>query len=198
MADAWFIAREDQYFSNHGWIPAMTHALRFSNEAEAKEQLETYRRLNPPLVRAARVEHRNWNETIPGYPDVVTAPVLPVSEPDDTANADEFELAQDRDAQEAAPTRRPGRRKSPNAKAYVSEKRRDALAALLTSPEGRDLFWHMLAQCGVFQPVTVNDPLAVMRAEGRREIGIWLMQRMADADPAAWPKMILEHGNFDD
>ena len=76
------------------------------------------------------------------------------------------------------------------------QKRMDALLAdYLKTPYGRELFWYLLGDTGVFHSSFSSDPLVMAKREGRREIGLGLLERIENLGPEYLPNMQLEANN---
>ena len=77
------------------------------------------------------------------------------------------------------------------------EKRRtreiDDLQKVLKIPEGRRLIWRILSEAGVFKASFSLNSMQTAFNEGRRDIGIWLIQDVDRAEPNAYAQMQREY-----
>jgi len=77
------------------------------------------------------------------------------------------------------------------------EKRRtreiDDLQKVLKLPEGRRLVWRILSEAGVFKASFSLNSMQTAFNEGRRDIGIWLIQDVDRAEPNAYAQMQREY-----
>lgn len=65
------------------------------------------------------------------------------------------------------------------------ERDKAELQALLKRKDMRYLVWRILEQCGVYQTNYRIDP-SVHFQEGRRSIGIWLLEQVLQAEPNSY------------
>src|SRR5579859_2913087 len=63
------------------------------------------------------------------------------------------------------------------------------LRALLQQEDVRDLMWRLLERCSVYASVYSKSFGDMALAEGRRQIGLWLLSEICEADPAAEMRM---------
>lgn len=82
-----------------------------------------------------------------------------------------------------------------------ARRRREILAAadlkaVLESAEGRRFLRRLLAECGCGHSSFQGDGALVMAfREGRRSIGLWLQQQMADDFPERYLQLLTEDSN---
>lgn len=65
------------------------------------------------------------------------------------------------------------------------------LKAMLSTVDGRSYFWKILSECGVYQTSFTGDNTTFFN-EGKRQVGLWLLAEIMEADPAAYGLMQLE------
>lgn len=63
------------------------------------------------------------------------------------------------------------------------------LRGMLDNQLNRAFFWRMLEQCGVYQNIFSPDLGTMALAEGKRQIGLWLIKEMLEVDPAVYVRM---------
>lgn len=75
-------------------------------------------------------------------------------------------------------------------KAYELENERDVaeLYSILQKPAGRAVVWRVLSECGLYASA-FGDANEVFRAEGKRDIGLWLVKEVFTSDPKAYSIM---------
>ena len=62
------------------------------------------------------------------------------------------------------------------------------LKMLLDSVHGRAVIWRILSQCGVYRTSFTGDSETFFK-EGKRAVGLWLLDELFEADPAAFSLM---------
>lgn len=67
------------------------------------------------------------------------------------------------------------------------------LKAILDTRFGRDLLWRMLERCSVFKTTFSSEPLTMAFNEGKRQIGLWLLKEINEAQPKAYSLMTQEN-----
>ena len=70
-----------------------------------------------------------------------------------------------------------------------ARERRERLADLreaLASPHCRRFLTAILAQCGIYHATESSSPAEMARLEGKRMIGLWIIDRLNLADPTAY------------
>lgn len=68
------------------------------------------------------------------------------------------------------------------------------LTHVLADPRGRRVLWRIIASAGVWERIRAPNPDIHYR-EGRRDVGIELMERIDSVDAAAIPLMMQEARN---
>ena len=68
------------------------------------------------------------------------------------------------------------------------ERDRNALIETMESERGQIVLMNVLKFCGIYQ-TTQED----REAEGRRQVGLFLISKIIDADPEAYPKLLQQH-----
>ena len=92
---------------------------------------------------------------------------------------------------------------SRRAKKLARRQRLDELAkqrvlkSLLQHPDGRVFLWGLLASCGVYQSSYTGDNATFFR-EGRRAVGLQLLEEIHNVDPSGYATMIVENREKDD
>jgi hypothetical protein len=69
------------------------------------------------------------------------------------------------------------------------EKEVEELKRLLSFPANRYFFWRLLGYCNYFSSVSRDNPHDMAIASGRRDVGVWLMKELFEADPKAFTLM---------
>ena len=67
----------------------------------------------------------------------------------------------------------------------------DAYRAVLATPEGRIVFWHLLAKCRVFETISVQNSL-IYTLSGRRDVGLELTADLVRASEDLFEQMSRE------
>jgi hypothetical protein len=66
------------------------------------------------------------------------------------------------------------------------------LRNVLSTQHGRRFVWRMLEVCGVYSPVFTGEPLTMSHAEGRRSVGIDLIQEAQRVSCDTYVEMVKE------
>ena len=66
------------------------------------------------------------------------------------------------------------------------------LAQILSDEGCRDFLWRVLAHCHVFQSSYDRNFGDMARREGERDVGLWLLNEITEADPKAFVAMQLK------
>lgn len=59
------------------------------------------------------------------------------------------------------------------------------LKSLLTQEAARDVMWRILSYCKVYSSVFDTNCSRMSLAEGKRQVGLWLLSEICEADPSA-------------
>lgn len=59
------------------------------------------------------------------------------------------------------------------------------LRRLLQDEGMRDFMWEVLTHCGIYRSTYNRNMGDMSHAEGQRNVGLWLLSEIADADPMA-------------
>ena len=77
-------------------------------------------------------------------------------------------------------------------KAQLEKERcQEELRQLLSHKANRYFLWRLLSECGLYRSTSV-DPHSMAIMSGKRDIGIWLITEMFNADENAFSRMQLE------
>ncbi len=68
----------------------------------------------------------------------------------------------------------------------------DTYGALAKTPNGRDVLWDILSECGVYTLSYGPNGVGAEFNDGRRSIGLHILGRLNESDPGIYPKMIIE------
>lgn len=78
-------------------------------------------------------------------------------------------------------------------KAKLKEERaKEELRTILEDDKVRYWIWQILTQCGVFHTLSAADTHQMAIRSGRRDIGLWILEQVFEADKAAFHKMQIE------
>lgn len=72
------------------------------------------------------------------------------------------------------------------------ETRKNDLKKVLETPEGRRFFWSVLCECKIYELPPMNTE-AVFYFEGKRSIGVSLINRLNQVDPELYFKIAKEN-----
>ena len=62
---------------------------------------------------------------------------------------------------------------------------------LLKTRHGKDVIWHILSLCNIYSD-TFTGNSQTFYLEGRRSVGLQVLQLLEDADPLAYAELLLE------
>lgn len=69
------------------------------------------------------------------------------------------------------------------------EQEREEMRNTLASPDGRAVVWRILEQCGIYRSSFQGEALTMAFNEGKRQIGLWLLSELQQANPGAYLAM---------
>jgi hypothetical protein len=74
---------------------------------------------------------------------------------------------------------------------------------LLKHRGGKDFIWFVLSRCNIYTPSFTGTADGTAFMEGKRSVGLDLLQLIEEADPSAYPRLLLEqqgieHGRRND
>lgn len=69
------------------------------------------------------------------------------------------------------------------------EKENEELRKLLSYPIMRAFIWRLLEQCGVYHTSFTGDSLTTAFNEGKRQVGLWMLTEMDEADKNSYSLM---------
>jgi len=69
------------------------------------------------------------------------------------------------------------------------ERNEEELRQLLSHRMGRNFIWNVLSQCGVYRSSFNGDHTSTIFNEGKRSIGLWIMEQIMAADDSAYLRM---------
>ena len=70
---------------------------------------------------------------------------------------------------------------------------KDDLKKIMSLPEGKRFLWRMLSHCGVFRSSVEHSGSMTYFNEGRRDVGLYLINELHAADSMALSKLMQEH-----
>lgn len=76
---------------------------------------------------------------------------------------------------------------------FAKRKEQEDIQFLLSTPQGRRYIWKVLSICGVYRQSAVDSGSWTYFNEGRRSVGLKLLDEVMIADAAAYLKMIDEN-----
>lgn len=59
---------------------------------------------------------------------------------------------------------------------------------------GKEIIWHILSMCGIYDDTFTGNSQSFY-LEGKRAVGLEILQLLEDADPTFYPKLLLEKTN---
>lgn len=73
-----------------------------------------------------------------------------------------------------------------------ADQEREELAKLFASPGAPAFFWRLLSECQMFHTTSRGDPHSMAIASGRRDVGLWLLSKLLEANPRAYELMLAD------
>ena len=80
----------------------------------------------------------------------------------------------------------------------IKERDDEELRNLLDNPAACWFMWRLLKECGLFQTSSVHDPHKMAIASGRRDIGLWLLDKVNEVDRQGYMKLVRESQRRED
>jgi hypothetical protein len=68
----------------------------------------------------------------------------------------------------------------------------DDLRQILALPQGRRVLWRILAKCDMSRLSATGDEKWTYVNEGKKSIGLFLIEEMTQVEPHAYPKLLME------
>jgi hypothetical protein len=68
---------------------------------------------------------------------------------------------------------------------------------LLETPGGRWFLWRLLEECGVYRTFGVQDSHSMAMLSGRRDIGLWIIGKVFEANPNGYRLLMEEQKERD-
>lgn len=73
------------------------------------------------------------------------------------------------------------------------EREVEELKHILSTSGGRWLLWRILEKCGLYQTTTnVSNPYVMAHKSGQRDLGIWLLKEILEADQNGYTMIMSE------
>ncbi len=66
------------------------------------------------------------------------------------------------------------------------------LRELLKTRHGKDFVWYVLELSGIYSHFSTSDINNLLKAEGRRTVGLDVIDTLMDADPEIYPRLLLD------
>jgi hypothetical protein len=74
----------------------------------------------------------------------------------------------------------------------VRENQLEEIRELLKTPYGRGFIWRIISHCNVFHSISRHDALAMAAASGGRDVGLWILKEVEQADVNGFMKLFRE------
>jgi len=71
------------------------------------------------------------------------------------------------------------------------------VASVMGTPQGRDVIWEVLSLCGIYDNQFTGNSGTFFN-EGRRSVGIDLIQIINNADPTSYARLLLERAKLEE
>ena len=71
------------------------------------------------------------------------------------------------------------------------------ITTVMGSDQGKDIIWEILSLCGIYDNQFTGNSGTFFN-EGRRSVGIDLIQILNDADPTLYPRLLLERARLEE
>ena len=73
------------------------------------------------------------------------------------------------------------------------EREREEIRELIRSSFGRRFLWRILTQCKIFSTTSHHNPHLMAVASGSRDVGLWLLKEINEADGEGYIKLVREN-----
>lgn len=79
----------------------------------------------------------------------------------------------------------------------IRKKLETDISSTMGTDQGKDTIWEILSLCGIYDNQFTGNSGTFFN-EGRRSIGIDIIQMLNDVDPTLYPRLLLEHAQLKD
>ena len=76
------------------------------------------------------------------------------------------------------------------------EKLQNAFREITRHSYGRDVLWYILEECGIYDNTFTGNSQTFFN-EGKRAVGLSVIQMLEQANPRSYAKLLLEYNNED-
>lgn len=87
--------------------------------------------------------------------------------------------------------------KAEQAAALLAQQLDDDFKAIMATISGRRFIWHLMAECRPFQPIFHEEASIMYLREGKRQIGLLLMERCQSLCPEQYLQTVAENRTYD-
>lgn len=70
------------------------------------------------------------------------------------------------------------------------------VSTVMSSNQGKDFVWELLSLCGIYDNQFTGNSGTFFN-EGRRSVGLDIVQMLNDADPTIYPRILLERAKLE-
>ena len=74
----------------------------------------------------------------------------------------------------------------------------EEIRKILGTSQGKGFLWRLLKHCKVFDTISHHEPLAMSRMSGARDVGLWLIREIAEANPNGYLELVKEDRKRDE
>ena len=83
-------------------------------------------------------------------------------------------------------------KKKKNKQQLVRERELEEIRQVISTAFGRRFLWRILIKCGMFQTLSGYTELSMAIKSGKRDMGLWLVNEINEADKNGYIKLIQE------
>jgi len=79
----------------------------------------------------------------------------------------------------------------------LQEKLEANVVSVMATPQGKDVIWEILSLCGIYDNQFTGNSGTFFN-EGRRSVGLDIVQMINDADPTSYARLLLERAKTEE
>lgn len=87
--------------------------------------------------------------------------------------------------------------KAEQAAALLTQQLDDDFKSIMATVSGRRFIWHLMAECQAFQPIFHEQASVMYLKEGKRQIGLMLMNQCQGLCPEQYLQALAENRTYD-
>ena len=78
------------------------------------------------------------------------------------------------------------------------ERELEEIRQILKTSFGKGFLWRILGKCHMFHTISHHEAFTMAQKSGERDVGLWLIKEIKEADPNVYLDLVLEDRKRDD